>query len=392
MYHQGKSALDRQDYGTAITAFKSALERQSDKALIWQQLGIAYYRTDQFLNAANSFKQAALLDSEDDVSILYLGLSYEVLGKEDEALQVYRSYLSTRPESRLTNRIRRRVRYLSDSILRDEVRSFIAGEDSIDIDRIPGNTISVLGFKTEKIDPQYAALGRGLAQMLMTDLAKVSALRVIERMKLNEIARELELSSSDLADKQYAPRLGKLLGAATLVTGDLVQPEPEELSAEAGVIRTAEGIATYPEGASGKLDQFFVIEKELLYNILDELGHTPTEAERVRLDSIQTSSFLSFLAYSRGLTYSDEGMYRLAEAEFSAALAEDPDFSAAARARDRARSSQAANLKRMFTKWRIPKGRSPRAGTASQSRGAYLASSRKSHSRRRATTHSCFRE
>ena len=238
------------------------------------------------------------------------------------------------PESELTNRIRRRVRYLSDSILRDEVRSLIAGEDSIDADRIPGNTISVLGFKTEKIDPQYAALGRGLAQMLMTDLAKVSALRVIERMKLNEIARELELSSSDLADKQHAPRLGKLLGAATLITGDLVQPETEELSAEAGVIRTAEGIATYPEGASGKLDQFFVIEKELLYNILDELGHTPTEAERVRLDSIPTSSFLSFLAYSRGLTYSDEGMYRLAEAEFNAALAEDPNFSAAARARD----------------------------------------------------------
>ena len=75
MYHQGKSALDRQDYGAAITAFKSALERQPDEALIWQQLGIAYYRTDQFLNAANAFKQAALLDSEDDVSIRSLGLS-----------------------------------------------------------------------------------------------------------------------------------------------------------------------------------------------------------------------------------------------------------------------------------------------------------------------------
>jgi TolB-like protein len=171
-----------------------------------------------------------------------------------------------------------------------------------------------------------------LAEMLTTDLAKIPAITVVERMRLNEIRSELQLSESDLVDKETAPRFGKLMGAATVVTGELAQPTPEDLHASAGLINTAKGMAAYPDEVDGKLQQFFTLQKELLYNILDELGYVPTENEKLRIDSIPTTSLLAFLAYSRGLAYADQGEFRLAEAEFQAAVNEDPQFDVASEA------------------------------------------------------------
>jgi len=334
LYHKGESAFEKKDYAEAVRLLEDAVAQEPGKSVIWRQLGIAYYRSDQFANAVDALKQATLLDPDDGVSILYLGLSQEILGNDTEAIEVYRTYLSYQSDADLSPRIRQRVRYLSDRKLQAEVRAIIENEDQIEAASIPENTIGVLGFDATTVDPQYSALGRGLSEMLTTDLAKVQSLKVVERLRLNEIRKELEFSESDIADKEHAPRLGKLIGAATVVSGEIKQPEPSELEAEAGLINTSKGIAMYPEGVGGKLEQFFAMEKSLLYNILDEMGYTPTEDEKLRLDSLPTSSFLAFLSYSRGMIYGDQGMYRLAEAEYNAALAEDPQFQAAASAKE----------------------------------------------------------
>jgi len=330
LYYKGKSAFDRGDYAEAIPAFEDAVAREPGKAVVWRQLGIAYYKTDQYEKAIDALKQAALLDPDDGIAVLYLGLSNEVLGNDTEAIDTYRAFLLANPDDEMSPRVRRRVKYLTDAKLRNEVRAVIQSESEIDAGKIPPNTVGILGFKTDNVDPQYAVLGRGLAEMLTTDLAKVSAIKVVERMRLNEIRKELQLSQTDLVAIETAPRFGKLLGAATVVTGELDQPEPDDLHAAAGLISTSKGLAAYPDEVDGKLQRFFALQKELLYNILDEMGYVPSESERKRLDSIPTTSLLAFLAYSRGLTYADQGQNRLAEAEFQAATAEDPQFEAAA--------------------------------------------------------------
>ncbi|MCK4655729.1 MAG: tetratricopeptide repeat protein [candidate division Zixibacteria bacterium] len=332
LYHKGSSAFDRGDYTEAIAAFEDAVAREPGKAIVWRQLGIAYYKTDQYDKAVDALKQAALLDPDDGTTILYLGLSNEVLGNETEAIQTYRAYLLANPDDEMSSRVRRRVRYLSDTKLRNEVKAVIQNESEIDAEKIPANTVGVLGFKTDSVDQQYAVLGRGLAEMLTTDLAKISAITVVERMRLNEIRSELKLSQSDMVDRETAPRFGKLMGVATIVTGELAQPTPEDLHASAGLINTAKGMAAYPDEVDGKLRQFFTLQKKLTYNILDEMGYVPTEDEKLRIDSIPTTSLLAFLAYSRGLAYADEGEFRLAEAEFQAAIDEDPQFEAASSA------------------------------------------------------------
>lgn len=332
MYREGNIAFERGNYSEAIDKLQRAADEDPDNIDIWRQLGIAYYRTDQHERAVDALNQALLIDPHDPPSVLYLGLSHEVLGENEAALQTYRAYLSFAQEGQMTDRIRKRIRYLQDQEIQQEVRAIIAKEEEIDTEALPKTRVGVLGFDTEQINPTYAPLGRGLSEMLATDLSKVSGLTVVERIRLNEIRKELELGQSEMLDIQTAPRMGKLLGAGTVVTGKLSQPEEEQISAEAELVSTSQGVATYPPGVASDLQEFFRLEKELLYSILEELGYQPTAEERERLDSIPTTSLLAFLAYSRGLEYEDQGMYRLAEAEYQAALQEDPSFGAASAA------------------------------------------------------------
>jgi curli biogenesis system outer membrane secretion channel CsgG len=54
-------------------------------------------------------------------------------------------------------------------------------------------TIALTYFDNNTGDASYDPLGRGLADMLITDLTQLLSLRIVERSRLNEILSELEL-------------------------------------------------------------------------------------------------------------------------------------------------------------------------------------------------------
>ena len=168
----------------------------------------------------------------------------------------------------------------------------------------------------------------------MIDLSKIGDLRIVERLKLKAILDELEISQSEYFDKSKAPRVGKLLGAARVISGQLSQPEENELKLESGIIGVVDGFVDYPDDVGGKLDQFFRLEKELARNIFDVLGYKLTPEQEKELAKLPTESLLAFMSYCLGLEYMDQGMYALAEAQFENALREDPDFTLAKRARE----------------------------------------------------------
>ena len=58
--------------------------------------------------------------------------------------------------------------------------------------------IAVSYFANNSGDPSFDALGRGLAEMLITDLTLVEDIQVVERSRLNEVLGELELQKLSL--------------------------------------------------------------------------------------------------------------------------------------------------------------------------------------------------
>ena len=66
----------------------------------------------------------------------------------------------------------------------------------------------------------FEALRVGLQQILMTELARNSALRVVERSQLNALVEEQDLG--DRVDPNTAARVGQIVGARYMVLGGFV--------------------------------------------------------------------------------------------------------------------------------------------------------------------------
>lgn len=193
-------------------------------------------------------------------------------------------------------------------------------------------TLAVARFETHTLDPELQPLGRALADMLTTDLARLSGVTVVERAQLAAILAELDLGQTDYVDPDRAVRIGRLLNATHLVSGVLTEHEAT-LRVEARIVRIEGGDVVASADVTGPRADFFLLEKQLAAAVAEELDVTVTAAEQVELLSrVPTKSLEATLAWARGLDALDRGAIEAAQAELEAALARDGDFDAASAA------------------------------------------------------------
>ena len=68
----------------------------------------------------------------------------------------------------------------------------------------------------------FEALRVGLQQILMTELARNPAMRVVERSQLNALIAEQDLGAAGRVDPETAARVGRIVGAKFMVLGGFV--------------------------------------------------------------------------------------------------------------------------------------------------------------------------
>ena len=66
-------------------------------------------------------------------------------------------------------------------------------------------------------------IGKGIRDLLVTDLVKDGTYRVLERAAMDKILSEQNFSNSNRADPTSAAKIGKLLGADAIVVGSITQ-------------------------------------------------------------------------------------------------------------------------------------------------------------------------
>jgi curli biogenesis system outer membrane secretion channel CsgG len=66
-------------------------------------------------------------------------------------------------------------------------------------------------------------IGKGITQMLVTDLVKDGTYSIIERSAMEKIMTEQNFSNSNRADPTSAAKIGKLLGVDAIVVGSITQ-------------------------------------------------------------------------------------------------------------------------------------------------------------------------
>lgn len=65
----------------------------------------------------------------------------------------------------------------------------------------------------------FDGMSTGVQDLLITDLASSSKIRLVDRIKINEIMQEQNMVKSGAVDPQTAVKIGKILGAQYAITG-----------------------------------------------------------------------------------------------------------------------------------------------------------------------------
>ena len=326
--------MAQEDYTGAVEALQTALAADADNPAILVSLAEAYYHLDELDNAATQLEQARRLDPGNSEAILLSGLILEKRGDMDGAIEAYSSYAQLSRLGRARKIIKARLDRLIRVKIRQDTYKALAQEEMLDVAAIPDNTVAVAPFRNMGTNESLDPLQKGLAEMMITDLSKVPGLQVLERVRMQEMMKEIGLAQTGAVDVSTAPRLGKLLGASRIVNGSFTDLPEEQLRLDINVSdsKTADIDATE---AAGPMERLFRLQKELTFGIVDEMGIELTDERRDAIEEIPTESMLAFIAYSKGLDLEDQGMPAAAAQAFEEAATHDPDFAPAQEAVER---------------------------------------------------------
>lgn len=186
----------------------------------------------------------------------------------------------------------------------------------------PPMVVAVLYFDNNSNDRQYDVLQKGLADMLITDLASVESLQIVEREKMQKLVDELKLQRSRYFDAKTAQKLGQGVGARYAVTGAISAFDPE-LRLDVRLIEVATAKVVMADKVVGRKDRFFDLEQQLVAKFIAGLDLRAARAES-RAGSVDVKTLLK---YSQGLDQADRGDLQGASKKLAEVVNDSPDFS-----------------------------------------------------------------
>jgi TolB-like protein len=190
-------------------------------------------------------------------------------------------------------------------------------------------TVMVLYFDNNASSPAYDGLAKGLADMMMTDLAAVPSIQVLEREKLDALLAELKLQQSKYFDAKTAVRLGKGIGAQYAVTGAFVSIEPT-IRIDVRLIRVDSAAVVKAASVTGHKDDFFKLQEQLAARLTEGISEIVGAADAQKIgDSARANrvgKLNSVLDYGKGLDARDRGDLDAASKHLQKVVTSEPKF------------------------------------------------------------------
>ncbi len=188
-------------------------------------------------------------------------------------------------------------------------------------------TVAVLSFTNGSGNPQYDPLGKGIAAMMITDLSSVSTIRLVERERLADLTKELQLQQTEMVDPLTAATVGKLAGAQYVVTGAIVALDPM-MRLDTRVVSVTTGEIVKTAQVTGEQKKFFDLQQKLSKELIQGLdvalspedsARLAQEQERNRIDDLSVQ-----LQYAQALDLYDQEEYVDAAAKIAQVMRAAP--------------------------------------------------------------------
>jgi len=182
------------------------------------QTAMEAFKSGQYEAARTQFEAVLAQSPTEPLVSYYLGLVALELKDKNAALVQLRKFTESDPDAARERGVGQLLTLLLTDQLQTEVKQALQQESQLSSQPPEPNTIAVQPF-TNRSDPVYAALAKGIAAMLITDLSKVPGLKVLERQKVQKLVDEIRLSESGLVDEQAMVKAGRLMRAEKIMIG-----------------------------------------------------------------------------------------------------------------------------------------------------------------------------
>jgi TolB-like protein len=183
----------------------------------------------------------------------------------------------------------------------------------------------------------FDALQKGIAGMLISELAQNPSARVVEREEIQKLVEEQNLGTSGRVDPSTAAKVGKLVGARYVVLGTFLDFYGDfRVDARLVNVETSEIVKV--ETARAQRDRLYDIIRSMAVSLMKDANlpalARPASDQRNRQVPTEALTF-----YSRALLYQDRGDRGKAAEMYQRAIAVFPEYTEASEGLKRLKSS-----------------------------------------------------
>lgn len=105
----------------------------------------------------------------------------------------------------------------------------------------------------------YESLGKGIADVIITELAGNPAIRVVERERIQQLIDEQNLGASGRVDKSTAVQVGKLLGVHHMIFGGFIIDPKGNMRLDARAVNVETSEIEHVESVTDKADNLLAV-------------------------------------------------------------------------------------------------------------------------------------
>lgn len=285
LYAQNKKKEAEESYKKSIRAKEA--EPYQDAAR-YNQMGRLYAQSGQYERARELYDKAISIDPYYITGTTNKGITYEKEGRLDKALEAYQQAIAIEKNDTFALVLAKKVQKLInlqtdterkkrvDKLVSDLVARYNSQQENPKITEdawtSPPMVMSFVDFQEKGGLSERDGFSSVLATELTNNLNNSGRLQVVERVLIERLLEELNLGSSDLADKETALKLGKVLAAKIIVTGTVFHlPQKTLLSMKLIDTETSAipKVTTWQIESSDSLEnELFKLNREILRTVI----------------------------------------------------------------------------------------------------------------------------
>ncbi|MBX3133455.1 MAG: hypothetical protein KF689_08750 [Gemmatimonadaceae bacterium] len=195
-------------------------------------------------------------------------------------------------------------------------------------------TVAVLPFVNSAIGDaqnELAPLSKGIADLLIIELAQNTGIRLVERENIEAILREQNLARDGRVDDATAARIGRILGAKHIITGSFVTDRSGTMVVTIKSIDVETTRIAWTHMDRDRTDNFLALVSKVGQATnrglnLPALTPAARQSSEARNQAQARVPFRAVMMYSRAISAQDSGNRQEALTLFNQVVREFPDF------------------------------------------------------------------